>query len=168
MQSEQDTLASPKATDEPEAWSVKTYLRDSRSLLNCIVLVLPLFVIYQLGVLTTNGVQNGVDFVTTFLLHRLFDGNTLYYWTPGPRGANKQFLAARIERGPPFAVTSIDTVLSGAYSAASDLHPEGARLIISQNLDAAGGTEAPVAAEEPERFLMVTNWFEELRQRLGN
>ena len=79
MHSEQDTLASPKATDEPEAWSVKTYLRDSRSLLNCIVLVLPLFVIYQLGVLTTNGVQNGVDFVTSFLLHRLFEGNTLYY-----------------------------------------------------------------------------------------
>lgn len=70
---------SPTSTETAPGWSLKGYLRDSRSLLNCIVLVLPLFLIYQLGVLTTGGVQNGVDFVTTTLLRDVFGGNTLYY-----------------------------------------------------------------------------------------
>ena len=42
-----------------------------RNLLTSLVLVCPLFVIYQLGVLLTRPMLNGADFVTIFLLHHL-------------------------------------------------------------------------------------------------
>ncbi len=91
------------------------------------------------------------------------DGNTIYYWTPGP--PPNSLIAARIERGPPFAVVSRDTVLTGTYQIfESDLHPDGDRLVIVQNVTAPGGD----AAVEPERFLVVVNWFEELLERVGN
>ncbi len=95
------------------------------------------------------------------------DGNTIYYWTLGPPSANSSLIAARIERGPPFVVTSRDTVLSGIYNkSSSDLHPDGDRLVISQGV---GDQEAEAdETAEPERFLVVTNWFTELRERLGN
>ena len=87
------------------------------------------------------------------------DGNTIYYWTLGPPNAILSFIATRIERGPPFVVISRDTVLAGTYvSFFSDLHPDGDRLVISRD----------VAAQGPERFLVVVNWFEELLQRMGN
>ncbi len=57
---------------------IKNYLRDSRNLLNSLILVVPLFVIYQIGILSTDGVQNGVDFVTPKLL-ALFNGNKISY-----------------------------------------------------------------------------------------
>jgi Tol biopolymer transport system component len=97
------------------------------------------------------------------------DGNTIYYWTLGGPTAAKGLIATRIERGPPFVVTSRDTVLTGTYlSFTSDLHPDGDRLVISQDIAAPGGDAATGNAPEPERFLVVTNWFEELRARLGN
>ncbi len=63
----------------PRPFGLRTYLAESKSLLNCVVLILPLFIVYQLGVLTTDGVQNGVDFVTTLLLHGLLGGSIPYY-----------------------------------------------------------------------------------------
>ena len=87
------------------------------------------------------------------------DGNTIYYWTLGPPNAILSFIATRIERGPPFVVISRDTVLAETYvSFSSDLHPDGDRLVISRD----------VAAQGPERFLVVVNWFGELLQRMGN
>ena len=97
------------------------------------------------------------------------DGNTIYYWTLGARTALKSLIAARIERGPPFVVISRDTVLAGSYLAlSSDLHPDGDRLIIAQDMAAPGANAAADDAPEPERFLVVVNWFEELRARMGN
>ena len=92
------------------------------------------------------------------------DGNTIYYWTLGGASAIKSLIATTIERGPPFAVTSRDTVLTGVYrSLDSDLHPDGDRLVISQNVGASGaGTTAD------QRVLIVTNFFEELRERAPN
>ena len=94
------------------------------------------------------------------------DGNAIYYWTLAPGSdAIKSLIATRIERGSPFAVTSRDTVLTGAYrSLDSDLHSDGDRLVISQNLAAS----ATADDAQPQRLLIVTNWFEELRQRMGN
>lgn len=54
------------------------YWEQSRDLFNSMVLVAPLFVVYQIGVLTTGGVQNGVDFVTRFLFE-IFGGNLTLY-----------------------------------------------------------------------------------------
>lgn len=57
-------------------------------------------------------------------------------------------------------------MLAGTYrNGHADLHPDGDRLVIVQTLDEAdAGADADVA---PERFLVVTNWFAELRQRMG-
>ena len=52
------------------------------------------------------------------------DGNTIYYWTQGPPGSVITLMAARVQRGPPVAVTARDSVLAGAYFPGdSDLHP---------------------------------------------
>ncbi len=76
-------------------------------------------------------------------------------------------MAARIQRNPTPAVLSRDSLFSGNYfRPASDLHPNGDRLLVSQSM-----TARPVPAGEDaelERFIMVTNWFEELRQRMGS
>lgn len=45
--------------------SVKRYLHDSRDLFTSMVLVLPLFLMYQVGVIWLGGVRNGVDFMTS-------------------------------------------------------------------------------------------------------
>ncbi len=44
---------------------IKSYLEQSSELRTGLVLVLPLFLLYQLGVLFTGGIRNGVDFVTS-------------------------------------------------------------------------------------------------------
>ncbi len=63
---------------------------------------------------------------------------------------------------------SRDTVLTGAYrSLDSHLHPDGDRLVISQSPIASGANATADDALE-RRFLIVTNFFEELRQRMGN
>lgn len=43
----------------------RDYLEQSRELRTSLVLVIPLFILYQLGVMFTGGVRNGVDFVTS-------------------------------------------------------------------------------------------------------
>jgi hypothetical protein len=48
--------------------AVSSYLEKSRDLSTSVILVFPLFVIYQLGLLATGGVRNGVDFVTNTLM----------------------------------------------------------------------------------------------------
>ena len=49
-----------------------------------------------------------------------------------------------------------------------DLHPDGDRLVIPQDVGAPGEDTAADEAPEPERVIVVQNWFEELRQRMGN
>lgn len=46
---------------------VRDYLRQSSELRTGLILVLPLFLLYQVGVLFTGGVRNGADFVTSAL-----------------------------------------------------------------------------------------------------
>ena len=47
---------------------LRTYLRHSREPLTATILVLPLFVAYQVGILLTGGLRNGVDFITDGLM----------------------------------------------------------------------------------------------------
>ena len=97
------------------------------------------------------------------------DGNTVYYWslTAGRAGGEDVFLAARIRRNPTPVVLSRDSLFRGNYvQEQSALHPDGDRLIIPQRLAFAAGSENGPA--DAERFIVVTNWFEELRQRMGN
>jgi hypothetical protein len=96
------------------------------------------------------------------------DGRTVYYWTPDRTGnrttlAIRSLVAAKIQRGPPFVVTSRDTVLTGWYpEGGGHLHPDGTRLVTAR--DARTG---PDGAPEPLRFTVVTHWFSELRERMG-
>ena len=98
------------------------------------------------------------------------DGNTVFYWTlsgGGGAGGNDTFIAARIRQEPTPVVLSRDTLFAGDYLARfSDLHPDGDRLVVPQIVGAATAPEG--AAPGSERFLVVVNWFEELRQRMGN
>lgn len=55
--------------------SIRRYLKQSHDPLTSLVLILPLFLAYQIGVLTTGGVRNGVDFMTDFLF--LVSGGSL-------------------------------------------------------------------------------------------
>ncbi len=67
---------------------IKTYLENSRDLFTSLILVLPLFIAYQLGVLMTGGVRNGVDFASDFLW-TLASGQLTHYL-----GINLIFLIA--------------------------------------------------------------------------
>ncbi len=58
-------------------------------------------------------------------------------------------------------------MFTGNYSPGlTDLNAEGDRLIIAQDVGASADGNG--ADFEPERFIVVTNWFEELRERMGN
>ena len=98
------------------------------------------------------------------------DGNTVFYWTlpaASAVGAADFFIAARIRQEPTPVVLSRDTLFTGDYlQAGSDLHPDGDRLVIRQSVSVATAPEGAVPGSE--RFLVVVNWFEELRQRMGN
>ena len=97
------------------------------------------------------------------------DGNTIYYWTLGPPGSVRLLIAARVQRGPPFVVQARDTILEGQYRpSTSDLHPDGDRIITTttQGLNVTA-TDPTDDESGVERFLVVTNWFEELRERMG-
>ena len=98
------------------------------------------------------------------------DGNTVFYWTlsgGGGAGGDDIFIAARIRQEPTPVVLSRDTLFTGDYVGGnSDLHPDGDRLVIPQIVGA--GTAPQGAAPGAERFIVVVNWFEELRQRMGN
>jgi len=95
------------------------------------------------------------------------EGNTIYYWASGSGGST--LVAARVRRGPPFVVTRRDSLFSGPYDNGDwDLHPDGDRLIVTAFGAAPDAGAADGGAEfAPERFLVVVNWFEELRERLG-
>ena len=77
-------------------------------------------------------------------------------------------MAVRIQRNPVPVVLSTDSLFTRPYLQpfpGSGLHPDGDRWIVTLN---AGSADADEGAAEPERLIMVTNFFEELRQRMGN
>jgi len=50
---------------EPQPGPLGRYLRDSRAAVNTVCLILPLFLIYSVGVQFTGGIQNGVDLLSS-------------------------------------------------------------------------------------------------------
>ena len=94
------------------------------------------------------------------------DGNTVYYWTPAASG-RETFMAARIQRNPTPVVLSRDSLFTGDYLRTfSDLHPDGDRLVVPQDVTAATNVEG--GATEPPRLILVQNFFEELKARVPN
>lgn len=60
--------------------SVNAYFSESRDGWNMVALVAPLFVVYQVGVLFTNGWRNGADFVTPYLI-RMLNHDAIWYFS---------------------------------------------------------------------------------------
>ena len=71
-------MPQPKNTRTNAAPKNASYFSLSKDLFHSFLLVIPLFVVYQIGVLSTGGAINGVDFTTRFLLS-LSDGSVLFY-----------------------------------------------------------------------------------------
>ena len=95
------------------------------------------------------------------------DGNTLYYARAEATGEGT-VMAARIQRNPVPVVLSTDSLFTGPYNqpfSGSGLHPDGDRWILAEDV---GTADRDGGAAEPERLIMVTNFFEELRERIGN
>ncbi|UCC25073.1 MAG: PD40 domain-containing protein, partial [Gemmatimonadales bacterium] len=90
------------------------------------------------------------------------DGGTVYYWSRS--GVLSSTLwAARLRRSPT-AVVSREPLFETDAIRAWDLHPDGDRLVAAQEMQGvADASGRPVQ----ERFLVVTNWFQELRERMG-
>jgi hypothetical protein len=91
------------------------------------------------------------------------DGSTLYYFT----GFGRPLIAARLQRAPVPVVLSRDRLVAVDFSSVrpfqgSGLHPDGERFILVGEF---GG--AADAAAEPDRIIIVQNWFTELRERMG-
>ena len=92
--------------------------------------------------------------------------------TPSITGAQESLgesttpsFAARIQRNPVPVVLSRDSLFAAGYfRSGSDLHPDGDRLVVPQNLGQVADLESEASAE---RFIVVLNFFEELRQRMG-
>ena len=91
----------------------------------------------------------------------------MYYWRNESPGVYT-FMAARIQRQPTPVVLSRDSLFTremvvsgGGNSVAYDLHPDGDRLVAAQNVSS---TAPEGDAAVPDRLIMVTNFFEELRQ----
>ena len=62
-------------------------------------------------------------------------------------------------------VLSRETLFIGEYyRPATDLHPDGDRTIAGR-LNFVAQDDSSV---ETERYVVITNWFEELRERMGN
>ena len=89
------------------------------------------------------------------------DGRTLYWWE------GSDLRAAVVATEPTFAVVSRETVVSEPRRVGEagfrqyDVHPDGQRFVIVRFVG---------AGEDPDvtpRFTIVTNWFEELKERMG-
>jgi hypothetical protein len=72
----------------PAEFGPRAYFEQSRELLTSMILVLPLFVLYQVGVLATDGVRNGVDFVSSLMWLAAGEDRVIYL------GINAAFLVA--------------------------------------------------------------------------
>jgi serine/threonine-protein kinase len=94
------------------------------------------------------------------------DGNAIYYldWP-----AFDSLWVARIDRGPPFAVLDAEPVIPWNYDSRFHLHPDGDRLIVAgfPSQSSVEGAPSEQGGAPPLRHFVVTNWFSELKARLG-
>ena len=89
------------------------------------------------------------------------DGDTLYYMRRDEPEAT--FMAARIQREPTPVVVSTDSLFTVSRASWADLHPAGDRWIITQDV---GSPDSGGATVAPGRINVVTNWFQELTERV--
>lgn len=71
-------MATAQRNDLERARGLRGYLDDSRDPFNSAILLVPLFLFYQVGILATGNLRNGVDFVTSTLF-AAFNGDLTGY-----------------------------------------------------------------------------------------
>ncbi len=89
------------------------------------------------------------------------DGKFVYFWRGG--SPLDTLFRARIERTPSVVVKAPEVVFAMDADGTDnwDLHPDGRRFIVA----VAGGAQVPTAANaRPSRYLILLNWFGELRR----
>jgi serine/threonine-protein kinase len=91
------------------------------------------------------------------------DGRYIYYWKTGP--VVDTLVRARVERVPSVVVRAPERVamLDAAGVQNWDLHPDGKHFIVSVPDVRAPSTAASAVAEPTDRYLIVLNWFSQLR-----
>jgi Tol biopolymer transport system component len=94
------------------------------------------------------------------------DGQLLYFWRSFGGDQQDSLMVARVDRTPQVVVRQPELVyVTQMENVSWDLHPDGDRFIVATR---AGGTDPTgVVADAPDRFLVVLNWFEELKARMG-
>jgi Tol biopolymer transport system component len=95
------------------------------------------------------------------------DGSTLYYSASADAESSVvTMVAARLRLDPVVTVLSTDTLFTiegvPPRSGQNPLHPDGDRFIFPVAVEGGSGAEARGA-----RLILVQNWFEELRDRVG-
>ena len=90
------------------------------------------------------------------------DGTTLFYLRT--QGVDGTVFAARLQRDPVPVVLATDSLFTVRSIAepvpGTGLHPDGDRFVFAQAIGLA-------EADTPARLILVENFFEELRQRMG-
>ncbi len=84
------------------------------------------------------------------------DGRTIYYW------AGDQLLAATVRTTPTFSATGREPLFRERYyrldrHAQYHVHPDGDRFVMVKG-----------EMGEVQGITVVVNWFEELKERMGN
>jgi serine/threonine-protein kinase len=91
------------------------------------------------------------------------DGKELYYRDP----SGNAMMAVEIEAEPTLRPGIPKELFRGAYYSYGghnwDIHPDGKHFLM---IKPPGITEEESAAEEPQRIIIVLNWFEELKERI--
>jgi serine/threonine-protein kinase len=94
------------------------------------------------------------------------DGQLLYFWRILSGDQQDSLMVARVDRTPQVVVRQPELVyVTQMENVSWDLHPDGDRFIVATRAGAADPTG--VVADAPDRFLVVLNWFEELKARMG-
>ncbi|HSG81845.1 MAG TPA: protein kinase [Gemmatimonadota bacterium] len=88
------------------------------------------------------------------------DGRTLYFWRR-TSGVDTLF-AASISRDQGMRVGAPQVVVAIETGEGWDLHPDGDRFIVL------APNARPPESSAASRYLVVLNWFEELKERMGN
>ncbi len=87
------------------------------------------------------------------------DGKTIYYWR------DRTVVAASVNTAPSFVVTARrDLFTRGRASTGYDISPNGKQFVMTAPSASATG---PSEESQPTRLVVVGNWIEELRRKLG-
>jgi Tol biopolymer transport system component len=91
------------------------------------------------------------------------DGETIFFVRNSPVDT---IFATRVQLEPSFLVVETDVVYTTPRIGSFDVHPDGTHLIVEVTQPQVAAADAERAA--PSKVVVVLNWFEELRERLGN